>query len=180
MWEIQGAIWIIIAFYLIGDLLLRLLIETPFILKWGLSSEVVKAGYWIMFSIWGFLLVYFSASTILSRALIKVDGTIIESKKEPYFPDQLRETRYACIYTIESSSGDGNFQYIAHQNDSTLAQDLSIGTQIEKKKWEITYKLNNEIIEDFPTQHYINTGCLGVLLVLINLIRICYHYWVSR
>ena len=75
-------------------------------------------------------------SNILERAIIEVNGTIIESKEEPYFPDQYRGTRYACIYTIESSSGDGNIQYTAHQNDPSLKQDLPIGTKLEKKKWD--------------------------------------------
>jgi len=165
MWVIAPIIWILLAVYLIGSLLTR--------------NSSKKVGFLIVSSVWGVLMIYFSVSTIFSRALIEVNGTIIKTKKEPYFPDQLRETRYACIYTIESSSGDGTIQYIAHQNDITLAQDLPIGTRIEKKKWEITYKLNNEVIEDFPTEGYIHIGCLGILLVLISIIRICYYY-VSR
>ena len=165
-------IWILIAIYLFSSLIIKLFIEKP----------SYKVGFCVMFSLWGLLMIYSSVYTILSRAVIEVNGTIIEARKEPYFPDDprwahLRNTRYACIYTIESSSGDDNIQYIAHQNDKTLAQDLPIGMKIEKKKWEITYKLNNEIIEDFPTQNYINVGCLGVLFVIINLIRICYYYW---
>ena len=104
MWEVQGFIWIILAFYLIGDLLVKLFIKEPFIYRWGLFSKLGKVGYWIMFSIWGFGLIYFSASTILSRALIEVNGTIIKE----YHPDSRRKHKaYVCTYIIKNSN-DGN------------------------------------------------------------------------
>jgi hypothetical protein len=174
MWEVQGAIWIILAFYLIGDLLVKLFIKEPFIYRWGLFSRFGKVGYWILFSIWGFGLIYFSASTILSRALIEVDGTIVRSEEGHLLSGPHRKI---TTYTIEPENGGETITYVAYGAEPSLALHLPVGTRIEKGKWKITYTVNDEIIEDFPTQHFINYGCLGVLLVLINLIRICYLYY---
>jgi len=179
MWEVQGAIWIIIALYLFIDLLVRLFVEEPFFYRGELSGlwRCGKVGYLIMFSLWGFGLVYISASSILSRALIEVDGRIIESTRTQYQPDVPYTANYFCTYIVEPNNGGDSIQYVAGNNDSSLSRDLAVGTQIEKKKWEIKYKLNGEIIEDFPIQNDINLGCLGVLLVIINLIRIGYLYY---
>ena len=133
--------------------------------------------------IWGGAMVWFSLYNILCRALIEIDGTVIETKKEPYpFTNDpkweyLINTRYACIYTIAPRSGGDNIQYIAHQNDVALAQDLQVGSRIEKNKWEITYKVNGEVIDDFNLRIPIIIGCIGALLMITGLVYSGHYFY---
>lgn len=118
-------------------------------------------------------MIWFSLHAILSRALIELDGTIIEE----YHPDSpYKDRKYSCTYIIKRGDGEDTIQYVAVGLDYSLALDLPVGTKIEKKKWEITYKLNGEIVEDFNVRHHIIIGCIGFFLVIAGLIRLGYYF----
>ena len=138
-----------------------------------------KGGILFLCFAWGGGLVWFSLSTTLSRALIEIDGTIMESENELIFPNQpeLRYTHYYSTYTIEPSGGGDRIQYVACNNDNSLARDLPVGTRIEKRKWERTYQVNGEIVDDFDLRGYIDFFCVGAVLLLSGIIYGSYRLY---
>jgi hypothetical protein len=60
-------------------------------------------------------------------------------------------------------------------NDGSIQRDLPVGSRIEKIKGDLNFKLNGEIVKDFPVKCYNITICFGVLLILIGLARACYR-----
>ncbi len=119
-------------------------------------------------------MIWFFLYNTLNRALIELNGTIIESERTRYHPDDPYSLKYFCTYIIKTSDGEETIQYVAHGNDITLARDLPVGTKIEKRKWEITYKINGEIVEDFNLRNYRIIGCIGFFLVMAGLIYLAY------
>ena len=126
----------------------------------------------------GAMLTWIPLSEIYERAILEVNGTIIESQIE-YFSKWPTKPRHSK-YIIEPNDGGEAFEYIAGGIESTLAINLPINTRINKNKWEIHYYVNDEIVKDFSLRFYTCMGCIGSILVIGCLIylarRIYLHF----
>jgi hypothetical protein len=107
----------------------------------------------------GGMLVWFAASTILTRAFIDVSGTITSSITEcDEEPDYRCSTTYRVV-------GSGATEYVAHGNDPSLRRRLPVGTRLVKRWGELSYTINGQTINDFPIMLYSSLCALGVVLL---------------
>jgi len=99
---------------------------------------------------------FFGVNEIVERLLIEVNGTIISSRTTT-------DNRPATTYVIRGSDGSQH-QYIAGPTDRSLPRRLSEGTHISKKKYELAWEQNGQIVNDFPLYFYLGACGLGGLL----------------
>lgn len=130
---------------------------------------IVKQVKWSdifgLFMIGGVLL-FGDLSPIVELALIDLDGTII---KEQHWG---RHKNYHCIYTIELNNA--NKDKVQYRN-YYLENELPAGTKIEKKKWELDYKINGQVVKySFPSGDLTIFGYVGLFLIIAGIIYLAY------
>jgi hypothetical protein len=98
----------------------------------------------------------FGTNEIVQRLLIEVDGTIISSQTTT-------GNRPDTMYVVRASDGSEH-QYVAGATDQSLPRRLPEGTHITKKKYELTWERNGQIVNDFPLYFYVSACGMGVML----------------
>jgi len=103
-------------------------------------------------------------SEIHGRAVIELDGRISSVATKCVEP---QHNRCASVYVIEAENRSRK-TYVAGPTDQSLRRDLPAGTYIQKRKWELGYRIDGTPIEDFPIVFY-----SGILALSIG----CFAWW---
>jgi hypothetical protein len=105
----------------------------------------------------GAVLVFlFGANEIIQRLLIEVDGTIISS-------ETTTGNRPSTTYVIRGSDGSQRL-YIAGPTDQSLPRRLPQGTHVSKRRYELPWRQNGQLVNDFPLYFYVGACGLGGML----------------
>jgi hypothetical protein len=94
------------------------------------------------------------------RLQTKLDGTIIDRQDLP----QSRQTHGPkTLYKIRR--GDRSLgEYLAlDHNDFSLPRTMPVGGSVVKRKWELSYTLNGQRVDDFPLPAYLALLAAGFL-----------------
>ena len=101
----------------------------------------------------------FGYNGIWYRLTTDLDGAIVSRQDLPRTPS----THPATVYQIVQ--GDNSVtKYTAIGGDASLPRNLRVGARIVKRKWELSWTLNGERVDDFPLPMYV--GFLGLATVL--------------
>jgi hypothetical protein len=95
------------------------------------------------FILWGF-----GHGTVWPRLTLAVDGTVTARTDTP----SRGAPRFVSAYTLRSPGGT-EFTYVAGATDAALARGESVGTVIQKRKWQLGYTLNGKWMA-FPVLFY--------------------------
>lgn len=109
------------------------------------------AALWI---IWAF-----GIQTVGVRLWTEVNGTVVQSRDEPY----THAPRYVTQYAIRQSDGR-IITYISGPTDGYLPRSMPIGTKIRKQRWHFAFEMDGKTINDFPILFY--AGALGIAVSL--------------
>ena len=99
---------------------------------------------------WGPALLLFSGGTILSRALLNVNGRIVTSETRC---DPTTGSLCGTTYVLQHTDG-GTARYFAGPNDPSLQRRMLVGTDIVKDRWRLYYYVNGQRVDDFPSDFY--------------------------
>ena len=105
---------------------------------------------------WGALMIVFSATVISQRLFIKAEGVVVDKEVQCAKP---LNNRCKSIYTLAFEDGFQN--YTAGPNDHSLSREIQIGSELRKNQWEIDYKIDNDLVNDFPSIFYAVILLLG-------------------
>jgi hypothetical protein len=98
----------------------------------------------------------FGINEIVQSMIIEVDGVIVSSQTS-------EGNRPATVYVIRGPDGR-EYEHVAGPTDKSLPRRLPEGTYIKKKKYELSYIKNGEVINDFPLFFYLTACGLGLLI----------------
>jgi hypothetical protein len=98
----------------------------------------------------------FGINEIVQRMNIEVDGVVVSSQTTT-------GNRPVTIYLIRGSDGREH-EHVAGPTDKSLPRRLPEGTYLKKKKYELSYIKNGEVMNDFPLFFYLTACGLGVLI----------------
>jgi hypothetical protein len=112
----------------------------------------------------------FGYNGIWQRLQIDLDGKVTARQDYP-------QTRYThgpqTVYTLQRSDGSIG-EYTATRNDPSLPRTIPIGASVTKKKWELSYLLNGQRVDDFPIFAYVAFLVVGVVSLIATSI------WLAR
>ena len=106
----------------------------------------------------GILFFVFGASEIVRRAIIEVNGYVVEkniSCSKPF------NNRCVAQYTIINNKGE-HVLYYAGPNDHSLSRKIEIGKLVDKRKGKIEYFVNGNRVDDFPLFFYLLVSIFGI------------------
>lgn len=98
------------------------------------------------------------ASEIYGRASINVVGQIVANETKCQEP---QHNRCATSYVLRALDGSIT-TYGAGPTDHSLRRYLPVGTNLEKHRWQLTYRINGCEVDDFPTVSYLGFLLSGV------------------
>ena len=102
----------------------------------------------------------FGLEGIGHRLWIEVDGIVVGAVDIP----AKGKPRYATEYVIRAADGSEH-TYTAGATDASLPRSMPIGTQLTKKRWQLSYTRDGQLIDDFPLTA--NSAILGLGLGLL-------------
>ena len=102
------------------------------------------------------LCIFFGANEITQRMLVEIDGTIISSQAT-------EGPRSATTYVLRSADGQQR-EYVAGPTDRSLPRHLPVGARISKHRYELSWRFNEQKVDDFPIAFYLGACLLGGLL----------------
>jgi hypothetical protein len=114
------------------------------------------------------LLWTFGINGLWERLQIDLDGTIIAREDHPPSPHTHGPTTAYMLRRADGSLGD----YVATANDPSLPRTLPIGTHVTKRRWELSYRQNDERIDDFPQFAYVGFIIAGIACSLIGAVML--------
>ncbi len=118
----------------------------------------------IVFVVWGAALLWFSITTILTRARIELVGNIVAA--EIVNPDPSRPGwRSKTVYTVQDGAGQPEVEYVAYGADPSLSRSLEVGSRVEKRRWSLDYSIDGETRRDFPTTIYWSLFLVAVVFI---------------
>ena len=123
----------------------------------------------LLFGAWGLYMMYFGVSEPLSRLLIDIDGTVIESQTKCA---KLNNNRCVTTYTLQPSNSSAPITYKAGYTDKALSRYIKIGANIEKQKWQLGYYVNGRLREDFPITFYTIISSLAFIIFVQGVLAI--------
>jgi hypothetical protein len=97
-------------------------------------------GFWFIWS--------FGYNTFWARLNTEIEGTITAKHAVS------TSGRSGTIYIVRDSYGT-NREYVAGATDASLSRDLTVGTVIAKRRWQITSLKDGVTVYDFPTVFYV-------------------------
>ena len=98
----------------------------------------------------------FGANEIFQRLTIEVEGTVISSETTV-------GNRPVTYYAIRRN--DGNIDhYIAGPTDRSLPRRLPVGVQINKRKYDLSWERDGQVVDDFPLTFYVGACTVGGML----------------
>lgn len=109
----------------------------------------------------------FAGSEIYQRAAIELHGAIVSAVTSCMQP---ANNRCATEYVVKSQDGSEH-SYVAGPTDKALPRRLPIGTQIDKRKWSLSYTVDGQERRDFPLGFYSAILLLGLM---------CAIWWSAR
>lgn len=112
--------------------------------------------------IFGAILVTMSCSEINERALIEIDGKIVNKEVVCQQPNN---NRCVANHLIDSVSGESQSTYSAGPTDQSLSHDLPVGARLKKKKWQLGYEVDGKAVDDFPITFYAGSLMIGLLSI---------------
>ncbi len=132
-------------------------------------KRVGKFGITGVTVVLGILLVVFSLTQIGYRLAIDLSGIItkaekVQSEKGPLGNPQRYFTEYLVLH---NATGETN-HYRAKGNDVALSRNLEVGSEVEKKKWRLSYSVDGVVMEDFPTLFYGAILLVGSILLVVG------------
>jgi len=86
----------------------------------------------------------FGYLTIWQRLEAELEGTITARQDVPNTPHGP-----TAIYEIQRSDGS-LIQYTVAPGHESLPADMPVGARIAKQKWQLSYRLNGERVDDLP------------------------------
>lgn len=115
----------------------------------------------LIFIVIGLWFSWLPISEIYNRASIELQGVITSSNTSCVQP---QNNRCSTVYLTQNSTSSTS-KYIAGSTDASLQRYLPIGTKIEKLKWQLNYKINEKVVNDFPIGFYggVLTFCITAL-----------------
>jgi hypothetical protein len=114
-----------------------------------------------------FVLLALGFGTLLARASLGLEGTIIQSNTSC---DPSNQARCSTRYVVQSPGS--TVSYSAGPNEQSLQRFLPVGTTISKKRWQLVYTVNGMVVDDFGTGPAIAIGGVGLLLFAASCILI--------
>jgi hypothetical protein len=106
----------------------------------------------------GLVFGFMGISEIYGRLAIELDGRVISATTECVEP---QHSRCASVYVVELADG-GKQTYVAGPTDKSLKRYRPVGTVIQKRKWELAYRIDGKKINDFPYVFYFGFLSLSV------------------
>jgi hypothetical protein len=132
------------------------------------NNKQPKPSYYF----WGMLLIgiiftLFFFYPVFDRLNIDIQGIVL-SRQEGHY-----DTIYRTYTDYRIQQDDGKIIiYRGNFAGASLSEDIPIGAEINKKKWEINYAVNDKKIKDFTLDFYLIFGFGGFALFVIGLIGI--------
>ena len=108
-----------------------------------------------------------AASELVARAWIDVAGRVISADttcQQPY------DNRCVTRYVVERADGS-RAVYDAGPNDHSLRRRLPLGTVLVKARWELSYSIDGNQVEDFPRYFYIAALTVAGSVAILSLTR---------
>jgi hypothetical protein len=106
--------------------------------------------------IWGW-----GYETLWARLVTEVDGTVISRQYIPRTP-----LTHGSLVQYRIRRADGlTLDYSAGSTDASLSKNISVGTQLQKDKWELSYRLDGKRIDDFPRFFYFSMIAVAFALL---------------
>lgn len=127
----------------------------------------------ILALMWGLPLLYFAIVPIWQRSQIEIAGRVLQRTAQPYDPSN--PARIYIVYLLEPLNGGSTYRYIATPSDTTTIlynQSPAVGALIQKDKWHLSYRINGQLIDDFPLGFQVTLGVIGLGLVGLGFVRI--------
>jgi hypothetical protein len=106
----------------------------------------------------GLVFGFMGISEIYGRLAIELDGRVLSATTECVEP---QHSRCASAYVVNLASG-GKQTYVAGPTDKSLKRYRPVGTVIQKRKWELAYRIDGKEIKDFPYGFYFGLLSLSV------------------
>lgn len=117
------------------------------------NHDYGQRPYFALF-LFGLMIGFMGVAEPYERLAINVDGRISSVVTECVEP---QHSRCATVYVVETPSGVKQ-TYIAGPTDHSLKRYLPVGTVLQKRRWKLSYQINDQEIEDFPIGFY--AGCV--------------------
>ena len=108
-------------------------------------------------------MIYFGLSEPVSRLLIDIEGTVVESQTKCVQP---HNNRCVTTYTLQPSNSLEPIVYRAGFTDQALSRYIKNGSHVEKRKWQLGYYVNGRYREDFPITFYLVISCLASVVFI--------------
>ena len=104
----------------------------------------------------------FGYNDIWQRLQTELDGTITAREDFPQTPQNHGPT---VVYKVQRSDSS-LIQYTAGPGDDSLPRTMPVGAHIAKQKWELSYRLNDQRVDDFPLTFCVVLFAIGVLCLI--------------
>jgi hypothetical protein len=88
--------------------------------------------------------------TLWARLVTEADGIVIS--REYFSPTPLTHGSHVD-YQIRRADGS-ILDLSAGPTDASLSKNISVGMELQKRKWELSYKLDGRLMDDFPRVFY--------------------------
>ena len=119
--------------------------------------------YRSLFIVLAILTWIFAGAEILQRAAIDLHGIVVSSETSCVQP---QNNRCATTYVVETQLGVQK-TYTAGPTDKALRRGLPVGTVLVKDKWRLSYSINGERVDDFPSGFYWGQMVFGLFCALL-------------
>ena len=133
-----------------------------------LRGKIGKRGFPRLVLIAAGLWALFMASYTVGRLLSEVDARIVAR-------EMTTGQRPVVIYTVRNSHGKID-TFVGGGTEASLPGQLSIGSYITKRKWQLGYTLNGKWVSDFSVTFYSIIFALGANLLILGIFRAVQQY----
>ena len=138
------------------------------IMSQPLSHDLMRSpGFQFGLIIVGIFIIIFASSQVYTRAKIELIGKVITATKNYGMSGIHKST----TYVVEGIDGGKKVKYVAGCNSTDLDSDIPVGARISKKKWELSYMINEGEMDDNPKNTYSIMSFVGVMLIVTGVIK---------
>ena len=86
----------------------------------------------------------------------------------------------SIIRVINTISNNKIVEYVADGVDNDLKRSLPIGTNLDKKKGNLDYTVDGEVIDDFPIWFYLVIGGIGFCMFCGYILTILFGWLLTK
>jgi hypothetical protein len=134
--------------------------RTPSILTGAQQRLLLQL--WFLIAIPFIIFWTFGYNGMWQRLQTELDGTITDRQD---FPQTSQTHGPTAVYKVRR--GDGSLiQYTTTVGDDSLPRTMPVGAHIAKQKWELSYSLNGQRVDDFPLTFCIVLFAIGVVCLI--------------